>query len=531
MEVVFLTVNHLFWSMTTVVVVVVVVSLVMYVYSILWLKPEKLREKLRIQGITGPPPCFLRGNVPEMKRIQAGVAAASPSAANSPHDYASILFPYLEQWRKQYGQIYMYSTGTRQHLLVNHPDLVKEMSLSVSWDLGKPLYMGKTLGPMLGNGILRSNGNIWAHQRRIIAPEFFMDKVKGMMDVMVDSALSMLKKWEDRVEMEGGMADVKVDQDLRNFSADVISRTCFGSSYLKGKEIFSKLRALQVTLSKQGFLFWGPAYRNLPTKRNREIRRLERQIESLILKVIKERKEEASLLGSSAKKDLLEMILEGAINGDGHHDTTSIPCNRFIVDNCKNIYFAGHESTAVAAAWCLMLLALYPQWQDRVRAEVVQICGDHRPLDADALQKMKTMKMVIQETLRLYSPAPFLAREVFQDTKIGHIVVPKGVHLWTLIPTLHRDPDIWGEDAHEFKPDRFSNGISEACKLPQAYVPFGVGARMCLGRNFAMVELMVVLSLIISNFSFSLSPTYRHSPSYRMILEPEYGVHLLIRKI
>lgn len=139
--------------------------------------------------------------------------------------------------------------------------------------------------------------------------------------------------------------------------------------------------------------------------------------------------------------------------------------------------------------------------------------------------------MVIQEALRLYPPAAFVSREALEDTKIGNITVPKNVCIWTLIPTLHRDPDIWGPDVNKFNPERFVDGVSKACKYPQAYVPFGLGPRLCLGRNFALVQLKIVISLIVSRYSFCLSPKYRHSPIYRMIVEPEHGVHLLIRKI
>lgn len=138
--------------------------------------------------------------------------------------------------------------------------------------------------------------------------------------------------------------------------------------------------------------------------------------------------------------------------------------------------------------------------------------------------------MVIQEALRLYPPAAFVSREAYEETQIGHITIPKGICIWTLIPTLHRDPDNWGPDANEFRPERFANGVSNACKVPQAYVPFGLGPRLCLGRNFAMAQLKVVLSLIISKFTFSLSPNYKHSPAYRMIVEPGHGVNIIIQR-
>lgn len=341
---------------------------------------------------------------------------------------------------------------------------------------------------------------------------------------MLQSAEPLTTKWEASIEAQGGsMADINVEEDLRGLSADVISRACFGSSFFKGQKIFSKLRTLQKIIANQSVLFGIPSLGFLPSKQQKEIQGLETEIESLIWETIRQRKEEC-LESPSSEKDLLQLILGGVVNDVGKESS-----KKFIVDNCKNIYFAGHESTAVAASWCLMLLALHPEWQDRIREEIAQVCPSGVP-DADSLPKMKMVTMVIHEVLRLYPPAAFVSREALENTRIGHITVPKGVCIWTLIPTLHRDADIWGADANEFKPDRFSNGISGACKVPQVYIPFGLGPRLCLGRNFALVQLKVVISLVVSKFSFTLSPKYRHSPAYRMIVEPGQGVQILIQR-
>jgi cytochrome P450 len=139
--------------------------------------------------------------------------------------------------------------------------------------------------------------------------------------------------------------------------------------------------------------------------------------------------------------------------------------------------------------------------------------------------------MVIHESLRLYPPASLVSREALEDLKFGDICVPKGFNVWTLMVTLHQDPDIWGPDAMEFNPERFANGVSGACKLPHVYMPCGVRPRTCLGQNLAMVELKIILSLIVSNFSFSLSPKYRHSPKTTLLVEPEHGVNLLIKSL
>ncbi|XP_041022203.1 cytochrome P450 714A1-like [Juglans microcarpa x Juglans regia] len=515
-----LVLRMIFW-----VAVLGVAALFFHLYNTVWVKSKRIRKTLGIQGIKGPPPSFFSGNLSEMQKIQSQ-ATKAPNHVDQivAHDYTSTLFPYFEQWRKEYGLIYTYSTGMRQHLYVNQPELVKEMNQCITLGLGKPSYVSKRLAPMLGNGILRSNGHIWAQQRKIVAPEFFMDKVKGMMGLMLESAQTLVRKWEDSIEAQGGTAaDIHVDEDLKGVSADVISRACFGSSYFKGKEIFLKLRSLQKVISKQGFLFGVTSF---GTRKRKEIRNLEREIETLIWKAVKER-EEKCIETSACEKDLMQSILEGAMHDQSMGKDSS---KRFIVDNCKNIYFAGHESTAVAASWCLMLLALHPEWQARIRTEVAQL-SPNGLADINSILQLKTVTIVIQEVLRLYPPAAFVSREALEDTQVGDITIPQGVCLWTLIPTLHRDNNIWGQDADEFRPERFSNGISKACKFPQAYIPFGLGPRLCLGRNFAMVQLKLLLCLIISKFAFSLSPKYRHSPAYRMIVEPEHGVHILVKKI
>ncbi|KAJ8649885.1 hypothetical protein MRB53_002908 [Persea americana] len=202
-----------------------------------------------------------------------------------------------------------------------------------------------------------------------------------MVDLMVDSTLPLLKSWESIIETGGGIGDVTVDQDLRSFSADVISKACFGSSHREGKEIFMRLRALQDFLSRPGLSIGVSILRYLPTKKNKEIWRLEREVELLIMKMIVERKE-----AMEKEKDLLQALVESAERNYG----VGKAANRFLVDNCKNIYFAGYETTTVLATWALMLLALNPEWQARTRDEIRHLCGAHWP-DADSIRQMKTV--------------------------------------------------------------------------------------------------------------------------------------------
>ncbi|XWS77351.1 hypothetical protein CRYUN_Cryun01aG0253800 [Craigia yunnanensis] len=479
-----------------------------------------------------------------MRRIRLQALSAANSTqkdqkAAIAHDWFPTLFPHLEKWRNEYVRcsliillldsttntppffplrckehgilqssraslskylrwckwsVFLYSTGNLQLLCTTDMEMVKEIGLHKSLSLGKPSYLTKDRGPLFGQGILSSSGPIWAHQRKIIAPQFFPDRVKGMVNLMVDATTSLLKSWESRVEGEGGLSEITVDEDLRSLSADIISRACFGSNYSKGVEIFLKLKHSK----------W-PCLRQL-----------------LGFQVVKQRIEEAT-----HEKDLLQMILDGAKAFD---DYKGLSKERFIVDNCKNMYFAGYETTATTASWTLMLLAAHPDWQARVRSDVLETCKGSIP-DADALRNMKTLTMTIQETLRLYPPATFVIRQALEDIDFKGIMIPKDIYIQIPIPTLQQSLELCGPDAHEFNPERFANGIVEACKISQAYMPFGLGARICAGQHFAIAELKVVLSLLLSRFSFSLSPAYLHSPAFRLVLQPEHGVCLHVKRV
>ncbi|CAM0150464.1 unnamed protein product [Urochloa decumbens] len=426
-----------------------------------------------------------------MKRIQKQLAKSGQEqeGANDrfSSNYVATLFPYFLHWSRVYGSIYLYSTGSIQALFVTDPDMVKDLANCKSLDLGKPRYLQKELGALLGMGILTSNGDLWAHQRKVIAPEFFMDKVKRMVNLMMEAANAMFCSWENKIEREGGSAEMVVDGFLRNFSADVISRASFGSSFSVGKEIFSKIRQLQMAMAKQNMFIGVPGSRYLPTKGNREIWSLDKSIRNLILNIARRHEHDSE---TCMNNDLLHSIVEGAKAGS----FSSCTPEDFIVDNCKNIYFAGHETR------------------------------QHQP-------PLHGVTMVIQETLRLYPPAAFVTREALNDIKLSGLNIPEGTNLRIPIALVHRDFAIWGPNSDRFDPGRFANGIAGACKPPHMYMPFGVGTRTCAGQNLAMVELKVVLSLLLSRFEFELSPKYVHCPAFRLTIEPANGVPLILKKL
>lgn len=143
------------------------------------------------------------------------------------------------------------------------------------------------------------------------------------------------------------------------------------------------------------------------------------------------------------------------------------------------------------------------------------------------------MTWVMNEVLRLYPPSPNAQRQAMEDIQVGELSVPRGTNIWLDIVGMNHDPALWGEDVDEFKPERFEVGRSTAaaCNHRMGFVPFGVGARTCVGQNLFRLEYKIVLSMILTSFSWSLSPNYSHSPSIMFTLRPSFGVPLVLRPL
>ncbi|KAL6906014.1 hypothetical protein ACP4OV_003615 [Aristida adscensionis] len=479
--------------------------------------PGNIRKKLRRQGLLGPKPTLLYGNTREMKRIQQEL---KPVLMQDTSNYMTTIFPHFLLWRKTYGPVFLYSTGALEILHVSDPEMVKDIGHWSPSELGKPNYLKRSRKALFGGGLFTVNGAEWAYQRKIIAPEFFMDKIKGMTQLIEDATFPLLQTWESMIDHSGGSCEIVVDDYLRNFSRDVIAKACFGSSFARGEEIFCKLRQLQKAISQQDALVgFSALWKYLPTKANREIRKLNGEVRLLILDVVKEH-------SNSTGGHLLRAIIDGASYVHSARDAED-----FIVNNCKTIYFGGHETTAVTAIWCLMFLVTHPEWQERARAEALEVCQGRKTLDIDVLRRLKTLTMVIQETLRLYPPASLMMREALTDIRIGGLDVPRGTIIQVARSILHLDKDAWGLDAGEFRPDRFADGVAAACKPAHMYSPFGHGPRTCIGQNLAMTELKMVLARLLSRFAFSPSPRYRHAPVFRLTIEPGFGLPLVVTRL
>lgn len=142
--------------------------------------------------------------------------------------------------------------------------------------------------------------------------------------------------------------------------------------------------------------------------------------------------------------------------------------------------------------------------------------------------------MILNEVLRLYPPLTVLLRYTKQETSIGGLSIPAGVETLLFVLSLHLDPKCWGDDAEQFNPERFSEGVARSSKdnhNQTVFYPFGWGPRICLGQNFAMIEVKMALAMILQHFSFELSPSYTHAPCVGLTLQPQYGAPLILHRL
>ncbi|TYH33196.1 hypothetical protein ES332_D13G041900v1 [Gossypium tomentosum] len=345
-----------------------------------------------------------------------------------------------------------------------------------------------------------------------------------MTPAVVASVETMLEKWKSK---EG--KEIEVFQEFRLLTSEVISRTAFGSSYLEGEKIFDMLMKLSVIAGRNIFKAKIPIISKFWKSADEiESERIAKMIHDSVMRIVKKREErvvngEADNFG----RDFLGLLVNAYHEAD-QKNRLSI---QDMVDECKTFYFAGQETVNSLLAWATLLLAIHTDWQDKARAEVIEVFGNQNP-DSEGMAKLKTITMIINETLRLYPPISGVIREVGREVQLGKLVLPTHSEVDMRIIALHHDPYLWGDDVNLFKPERFAEGIAKATKYnAAAFMPFGLGPRSCVGMSFAITEAKTALSMILQRYTVTVSPTYVHAPAQRLTLKLQHGIQLLFHAL
>jgi len=235
--------------------------------------------------------------------------------------------------------------------------------------------------------------------------------------------------------------------------------------------------------------------------------------------------------GESTKDDLLGLLLQSNMTTTDENGKSILGMStEEVMEECKLFYFAGMETTSVLLTWTMVVLGMHPEWQDRAREEVLRLFGKHK-IDYEGVSRLKTVTMILYEVLRLYPPVSAFTRQTYKEIEIGGIKYPAGVIFEMPVLHIHHNADIWGDDVHQFRPDRFAEGIAKASNDSGAFLPFGWGPRICIGQNFALLEAKMALCMILQRFEFEVAPAYTHAPHTVMMLRPMHGAQIKLRMI
>ncbi|KAJ0961259.1 hypothetical protein J5N97_000759 [Dioscorea zingiberensis] len=494
----------------------------------LWWKPRRLERELKRQGLRGGKYRLFHGDLKDNARLMKD-ALSRPLPPYS-HDVAQRVIPLVHQAIKIHGKMSITWLGPYPRVSLMDPELIREVLSNKFGHFVKPNF--SPLVKLLAQGLASHEGEKWAKHRRIINPAFHFEKLKCMLPAFSTCCDELVKRWQNKMNVEGSI-ELNMWPELQNLTGDVISRTAFGSCYEEGRRIFQLQTEQAELIIPTAQTVYVPGFRFLPTPKNNRRKAIDREIKTILRSMI-EKREKAIRMGgeTSCKDDLLGLLLESNMKEteqQGRSKNKGLTTED-VIEECKLFYLAGQETTSSLLTWTMVLLSMYPNWQAKAREEVLQVFGKNKP-DMDGVGRLKIVTMILYEVLRLYPPAIFLTRRTYKTMELGGITYPPGVLLLLPIILVHHDLDFWGEDAKDFKPDRFAEGISKASKVPGAFFPFGGGPRICIGQSFALIEAKLGLSMILQNFSFELSPSYIHAPYTLVTLQPQHGAPIKLHKL
>ena len=397
--------------------------------------------------------------------------------------------------------------------LMNQPDLVKTILKDRPQDFPKSGRISEGLRPLLGDSVFLTNGPQWERQRRIIDPAFEGGRLRDTWHPMRQAAQAAVA----RLYAHDGQV-VEIEEETSHAAADVIFRTLFSIPIDDriAQEVFHEFRTYQRSQPIVNIAAFIPLPRWMPRFFRKDTRAAATKIRGLIRALTDKRLDD--IRAGRAPDDLATKIMTTVDPETGEtFDTEEM------VDQVAIFFLAGHETSASALAWALYLMAIFPDWQDKVAEEAATFSGEFSDLS-----KLRVTRDVFRETLRLYPPVPMMVREgakpeLFRDRKIK-----KGAQFVLSPWHLHRHERLW-DNPDGFDPARWATENGKSCAR-DAYIPFSAGRRVCTGAGFAMAEGVLLLSSILKEFRITPVDNKVPEPVAHLTVRAKNGIHLKLTR-
>jgi cytochrome P450 len=421
-------------------------------------------------------------------------------------DFARDLLGFFTACAREHGDVVSLRLGRWRGVLVSHPDLVEQVLVTRNRDFQKHRFFFRHVEAIFGNGLVTSEGDFWLRQRRLAQPAFHRERIAAYAQVMSSCAEELTRGWQ-----HGERRDTR--HDMMSVTQQIVARTLFGSEV--GREAAEVGRAFDMAAKEIAIRIRRPVRipDYVPTPANRRYRAWVRQLDDVVYKIIRERRQ-----SGREGDDLLSLLLH-AQDVDGARMT-----DQQLRDEAVTLFLAGHETTAIALCWTLYLLSQHPEVDARLYAELRDALGERAPTLAD-LPRIAYAEQVVKESMRLYPPIYAFGRQAVRDVEIRGYPLPQGTTVFMSQWVMHRDPRFYDEP-EAFRPERWTAEAER--RLPKfAYLPFGGGPRLCIGNTFAMMEGVLILTELVRRFRFELDAE-KPVPFPSVTLRPRDGLSMRV---
>jgi cytochrome P450 len=416
--------------------------------------------------------------------------------------------PFFTRLARDYGDAVQFKVGRQVIILLNHPDLIRELLVAQhrSFHKSRVLQRSKII---LGEGLLTSEEEPHRRQRRLAQPAFHRDRIARYGEIMAERAAAMRDRWRDGETFD-------LHHEMMRLTLSIVAKTLFDAE-VEGEE--DEIGGALTSLIDLFPLLMNPfstVMRRFPIPSTFRFRAAIERLDATIYGIIEDRRASGEDRG-----DLLSMLLLAQDEeGDGG-GMTDIQLR----DEAMTLFLAGHETTANALAWTWYLLAQHHDVARELYRVVDEVLGD-RPATAADYPRLQYVEMVLAESMRLYPPAWAISRLAMEDTQLGEWRVPRDAVVAVSQAVMHRDPR-WWPDPDRFDPRRFAPDAKLA-RPKFTYFPFGAGPRVCIGEGFAWMEGVLILATLAQRWSMELV-SRDVKPQASITLRPRGGI--LIRLI